>query len=231
MRDPQILGILQGCLGGVLGRGGGVGAGVVGGGSGGREVSLVREGSARLLGGMRFVGPTGRDQTYTPQGEPTFRKGGGAKGESGEGKGAGVAGAGVGRVRFEEGAVAGWVGGLDAAGKGGVQDPLPLGPVLTQRDQAFNAWKALVEVLGPVVGPQVMGVVEGLLSQKPAFPVLATTTHAEMVACLHELYASEKRLTEKAEEAKGRLEKARAKVFEEEEEEGMAKVDGKLQRS
>ena len=47
-------------------------------------------------------------------------------------------------------------------------------------------------------------------------------THAEMVARLHELYASEKRLTKK-----GQLEKANAKVLEEEE--GVAKVDGELQ--
>ena len=73
------------------------------------------------------------------------------------------------------------------------------------------------------MGPQVMGMVEGLLPQKHAHPVPATPTHAEMVARLHELYASEKRLPKKVEEAKGRLEKAKAEVFEEEE------VDGELQ--
>ena len=41
------------------------------------------------------------------------------------------------------------------------------------------------------------------------------------------MYASEKRTTKKVEEPKGRLEKAKAKVLEEEE--GMAKVDGELQ--
>ena len=88
-------------------------------------------------------------------------------------------------------------------------------PVLLQRDQALVALKALVQVLGAEVGSQVMELVEGLLHQKPASPVPATATHAEMVARLHELYASEKRLTKKLEEAKGRLEKAGAKVLEE----------------
>ena len=79
--------------------------------SGRGRVSYVRD---------AVVGPTGRDQTYTPQGEPTFWKGGGAKGG---GKGAGVPGAGVGRVRFEEGVRA---GGVDSAGQGGVEEPLPV---------------------------------------------------------------------------------------------------------
>ena len=48
-----------------------------------------------------------------------------------------------------------------------------------------------------------------------------------MVARLHERYDSEKKVTKKVEEAKGRLETARAKVMEAEE--GMAKVDGELQ--
>ena len=46
----------------------------------GVEVSFVREGLGSAVGMTRVVGPTGRDQTHTPQGEPTFRKGGGAKG-------------------------------------------------------------------------------------------------------------------------------------------------------
>ena len=60
--------------------------------------------------------------------------------------------------------------------------------------------KALVQVLGPEKGSQVMGLVEGLLPQKPASPVPATPTHAEMVARLHELCASDNK---KVEEAKG----------------------------
>ena len=101
------------------------------------------------MDGVRVFGPTGRDQTYTPQGEPTFRKG-----AKGGGKGVGALGAGVGRVRFEE--VAGAGDGLDAAGRG-------------------NALKMSAEVLGPV-GAQVVGVVEGLLLQKPASPVPAIHT-------------------------------------------------------
>ena len=65
-----------------------------------------------------------------------------------------------------------------------VEEPLPPGPVLSQRDQALGALKALVQVLGPEKGSQVMGLVEGLLLQRPASPVPATPTHAEMVARL-----------------------------------------------
>ena len=81
----------------------------------------------------------------------------------------------------------------------------------------------LAEVLGPVVGPQVLGMVEGLLHQKPASPVPTTPADAEMAARLHELYSTEKRLSKRVEEAKGRLDKARAKVLEGEE--GSAKVE------
>ena len=64
-------------------------------------------------GRVRWFGPTGRDQVHVPQGEPTFRKGGGAQGR---GKSAGVSGAGVRRVRFEEGVQG---GGVDSVGQGG----------------------------------------------------------------------------------------------------------------
>ena len=136
----------------------------------------------------------------------------------------GVPGAGVGRVRFEEGVQGGGVG---AAGLHGVEEPLPPGRVLSQREQALGALNALIQVLGPEIGPQVKGLVEGLLPQKPASPVPTTPTHAEVVTRLHELYDSEKKVDKKVEEAKGRLETARAQVVEAEE--GMAKVDGELQ--
>ena len=178
-------------------------------------------GVGSAMGGVHWFGPTGRDQAYVPQGEPTSWKGGGAQGR---GKNANVPGAGVGRVRFEEGVRGGGVG---AVGLGGLEEPLPPGLVLSQRDQAFGALQALVQVLWPEKGSQVMGLVEGLLLQKQASPVPTTPTHAEMVAHLHELYDSEKKVSKKVEEAKGRLETAPAKVMEEEE--GMAKVDGELQ--
>ena len=54
--------------------------------------------------------------------------------------------AGVGKVRFEE-EVQG--GGEILAGSGGVGEPLPPGPVLSQRNQALGALKALVQVLWP----------------------------------------------------------------------------------
>ena len=63
-----------------------------------------RSGVGSAMGGVSWFGPTGRDQAHVSQGEPTFRKGGGAQGR---GKSAGVPGAGVGTVRFEEGVVLG----------------------------------------------------------------------------------------------------------------------------
>ena len=114
-------------------------------------------------------------------------------------------------------------GGVGAVDQGRVEEPLPPGPVLSQRDKALGTLKALVQVLG-VAG---YGVGGGVIAQKPASPVPTTPTHAEMVARLHELYDSEKKVSKKVEEAKGRLETARAKVMEAEE--GMAKVDGELQ--
>ena len=108
-----------------------------------------------------------------------------------------------------------------------VEEPLP--PNLSQRDQALGVLNALIQVLGPEIGPQVKGLVEGLLHQKPASPVPTTPTHAEVVARLYELYDSEKKVTKKVEEAKGRLETARPKVMEAEE--GMAEVDGRIARN
>ena len=46
---------------------------------------------------------------------------------------------------------------LGALGQGGVEEPLPPGRVLSQRDQVVGALKALVQVLGPEKGSQVMG--------------------------------------------------------------------------
>ena len=113
-----------------------------------------------------------------------------------------------------------------AAGPKGVEKPLPPGRVLSQREQALGALDALIQVLGPVAGPQVQGLVEGLLPQKPASPVPTTPTHAEVVARLHEHYDSEKK-GKKVEEAQGRLETARAQVLQAEE--GMTRADGELQ--
>ena len=84
---------------GVLGQGGscgigGKGGGLVGGGSG-KAAGFNGQGTvASAMGGMRIVGPTGRDQAHVPRGEPTFRKGNGAKGngKAGRDSGAGVGG-------------------------------------------------------------------------------------------------------------------------------------------
>ena len=159
-------------------------------------MSTVRR---RRVSCARSTNRTGRDQSYVPQGEPTFRRGGGAQGRE---RNAGIPGAGVGRVRFEEEVQGGGVG---AAGFQGVEDPLPPGRVLSQREQALGALNTLIQVLGPEIGPQVEELVEGLLPQKPASPIPTTRTHAEVVARLHELYDSEKKVNKKVEEAKGAI--------------------------
>ena len=91
---------------GGLGGKGGKGGGLVGGGSG-KAAGFNGQGTvASAMGGMRIIGPTGRDQAYVPRGEPTFRKGNGAKGN---GKAGGDSGAGVGSRFLSE--VAGGSGG------------------------------------------------------------------------------------------------------------------------
>ena len=100
-------------------------------------------------------------------------------------------------------------------------------PPPSQRDQAVSALRALVELLDPVVGAQVRGLVEGLLPPKPASPAPATPTHAQIVARLHGLYDSETKLIRKVDEVEGRVEKAKAKVVEEEA--ALAGVQGELQ--
>ena len=71
------------------------------------------------------------------------------------------------------------------------------------------------------------GFVEGLLPPKPASPAPATPTHAQIVARLHKLYDSETQLVRKVDEVEGRVEKARARLVEEEA--ALAKVQGELQ--
>ena len=45
-----------------------------------RRVFFGQGSVANAMGGTRIVGPTGRDQSYVPRGEPTYRKGCGSKG-------------------------------------------------------------------------------------------------------------------------------------------------------
>ena len=103
----------------------------------------------------------------------------------------------------------------------------PPGHPPSQRDQAVSALRALVGLLDPAVGAQVRGLVEGLLPPKPASPAPATPTHAQIVARLHGLYDSETKLIRKVDEVEGRVEKAKAKVVEEEA--ALAGVQGELQ--
>ena len=46
-----------------------------------------------------------------------------------------------------------------------------LARLVSQREQALGALNALIQVLGPEIEPQVKGLVEGLLHQKPASPI------------------------------------------------------------
>ena len=105
--------------------------------------------------------------------------------------------------------------------------PYLLFRVLSQRDQAVSALRASVGLLDLTVGAQVRGLVEGLLPPKPASPAPANPTHAQIVARLHGLYDSETKLIEKVDEEEGRVEKAKAKVVEEEA--ALAGVQGELQ--
>ena len=211
---------------GALGHGGsgglgGKGGGLVGGASG-KAAGFYGQGTvASAMGGTRIVGPTCRDQAYVPRGEPTFRKGSGAKGS---GKVGADIGAGVGGRFLSE--VSGGSGG-EAVGRSGGIGPVPSGPPPSQRDQAVSALRALVELLEPEVGAQVEGLVEGLLPPKPVSPAPATPTHAQIVARLHGLYDTETELIREVDEVEGRVEKAKAKVVVEEA--ALAGVQGKLQ--
>ena len=183
----------QGNVGGFVGKGGAFAGGVSG-----QAAGFLGQGSvANAMGGTRIVGPTGRDQSYVPRGEPTYRKGGGSKGG---GKGGVDTGAGVGGKFLSE---AGGGSGGEAAGRGGGIGPVPPGPVLSQRDQAVSALQALVGLLDPAVGAQVRGLVEGLLPPKPVSPAPATPTHAQIVAKLHKLYDTETQLIRKVDEVEG----------------------------
>ena len=204
-------GVLQGIWGSrarfpgeLAGKGGGFGRG----GSGKAAGFFGQGGVASAMGGTRIIGPTGRDQV-----------GNGAKGS---GKGGGDTGAGVGGLFLSE--VVGGNGGEAVCRSGGTW-PVPPGPVLSQRDQAVSALRALVGLLDPAVGAQVRRLVEGFLLPKPAAP--ATPTHAQIVARLHGLYDSETKLIQKVDEVEGRVEKAKAKVVEEEA--ALAGVQGELQ--
>ena len=207
----------QGNPGGFAGKGGAFAGGVSG-----QAAGFFGQGSvANAMGGTRIVGPTGRDQSYVPRGEPTFRKGSGSKGG---GKGGVDTGAGVGGKFLSE--VGGGSGG-EAVGRGGGMGQVPSGPPPSHRDQALSALQALVGLLEPAVGAQVRGLVEGQLPPKPASPAPATPTHAQIVAKLHKLYDSETQLVRKVDEVEGPVEKVRAKLVEEEA--ALAKVQNELE--
>ena len=123
---------------GVLGQGGsgglaGKGGGLVGGGSGKAAGFFVQGTVASAMGGTRIIGPTGRDQAYVPRGEPTFRKGNGAKGNGKAGVDTG-AGAGVGGRFLSD--VAGGSGG-EAVGWSGGTGQVPSAPPFSKGSGGF----------------------------------------------------------------------------------------------
>ena len=181
----------------------------------------VREGWGRPWGEGGEEGDACRRPTYAPQGEPTFRKGGGAKGGR---KGAGflgleLVGLGLWKVPGREVEWM-WLGREECRNR-------CLLVLFFRRGTGSwffegvgrGSWAG-----GGAAGYEVGG---GVVAPEPASPVPANFTRAEMVARHHELYAFEKRLTKKVEGGEGLLEKAKAEVLGEEE--GMAKVDGELQ--
>ena len=123
--------------------------------------------------------------------------------------------------------VAGGSGGEAVGGSGGTGQ-VSSGPPPSQREQAVSSLRALVELLEPEVGAQVTGLVEGLLPPKPVSPAPATPTHAQIVARLHGLYDTETELIREVVEVVGWVERAKAKVVEEEA--ALAGVQGKVAR-
>ena len=90
------------------------------------------------MGSLRIVGPTGRDQTYTPGGDPTQRRGP-QKGGANKNKVGGVSGSGVGGGVGSLGVNSWLEGGGGRFGGGGVGSPLPSGVLVSKGDQALHA--------------------------------------------------------------------------------------------
>ena len=158
--------------------------------------------------------------TVCRNGWPGFRKGGAAQGG---GKNAGIPGAGVGKVRFEE-EVQG--GGVNSAGLGGWGAVASWSCSLAEGSGSWCS-EGVGSGAGAGEGVTGYGVGGGYCTRNQPLQFLPLPPMQRWWPRLHELYDSEKKVSKKVEEAKGRLETARAKVMEAEE--GMARVDGELQ--
>ena len=106
-----------------------------------------------------------------------------------------VPGTGVGnfgaRVRFEEEPGAG--GGLPEGG-GESREPLSVGGVLSERDQALQAIQVLKGIFGPGVEDQMQGLLQGHLPPKAESPAPASSTEEERIAQLNDLMGKRTKL-------------------------------------
>ena len=167
------------------------------------------------MGGARIVGLTALDQAYTPGGDPTQRrepqKGGANKNKVCGALGGGV-GSGVGNSWLEGG---GWV-------HGGTEErsPLPPGLVVSDCDQALQA----VIFLKRYIPQNLFNSFDELLRDHiPQVPPAHTPTERQRAEHFARLTAEQEKLTKRLQEEKERIERARAKLQEEEELEGVTR--------
>ena len=175
------------------------------------------------MGGSRVIGPTGRDQSSIPGGNPTQRKGP-QPGGKGRNKVGGDTGAGVGVGFGTGGGVVGGGGGGDnrsafswLGGGGGVGNPLPPGMVLSERDQ----YQFCVEHLkGLLKDERELEEYEnfwnGRLPAKPVPAPVKTPTEAQRAEVFAQLTRRRDGLMKRVKDGQGRVEVARAKVRQEE---------------
>ena len=172
-------------------------------------------GVGSAMGGVRIVGPNGRDQTHTPGGDPTQRRvpqqGGANKNKVG-----GVPGGGVG------GSMGGVGGNAWLEGRGGVLggkgegNPLPPGIVVSEAEQASQCMNFLRQFI-----PQdSLSTFEGFMRDhipKMLAPVpVQTPTERQRSEQFTRLLVEEEKLRKKLHDGRERLEKAEAKIREDE---------------
>ena len=174
----------------------------------------------RGVGSYRVNGPTGRDQTYVPGGDPTQRKGQaqGGKGNNNKNRVGGVKGAGVG---FGNGGGGGGVGGVGSVqswlGGGGGGAPLPLGIVLTEGEQAqacmnyLQAWLKRDQEIA-----QFHSMFEGKVPAVPEPAPAQTPTESQRPEVFAQLTRRRDGLVKRVKDGKDKLEAARARVRQEE---------------
>ena len=117
----------------------------------------------------RVVGPNGRNQVRVPGGDPTYRVNQGRK--AGVGGKAGFLGVGGGKGNVTPGAGVG-VGG----GTVGVEAPLPVVVVYTDRDKILQTVELMKGLLGEEVGSAILEVVQGHLCRISSSPKLLLRT-------------------------------------------------------